>query len=105
MTDFLKEDEPSFSKGGKLEDLNYVVFALGNRTYEMFCASALDQTAGLPELMSRMLLRCTGQMGKTVDEALARHGGTRVGEVGEGDDDKSMEEGGPRRTFKQKRKC
>lgn len=31
-------------------------------------------------------------MGKTIDEALTKQGATRVGEVGMGDDDKSMEE-------------
>ncbi|KAI5479383.1 hypothetical protein MNV49_003717 [Pseudohyphozyma bogoriensis] len=69
LMDFLKEDEPSFSNGGGLENLHYVVFALGNSTYEHFCA-----------------------IGRIIDERLTKLGATRIGQVGEGDDDKSMEE-------------
>jgi NADPH-ferrihemoprotein reductase len=69
MMDFLKEDEPSFSNGGDLSNLNYVIFALGNSTYEQYC-----------------------EVGKVIDARLSKFGATRVGERGEGDDDKSMEE-------------
>lgn len=66
--DFIKE--PTFESGASsLDNLNYVVFALGNRTYEHFCA-----------------------IGRIVDEKLAALGAKRIGERGEGDDDKSMEE-------------
>lgn len=68
--DFLKDDGVTFSNGdSRLENLRYVVFGLGNRTYEQFCA-----------------------MGKLVDERLEALGAKRLGERGEGDDDKSMEE-------------
>lgn len=69
MIDFLKEDEPAFSNGGALENLNYVIFALGNSTYEQYC-----------------------EVGKVIDARLSKFGGKRVGEMGTGDDDKSMEE-------------
>ncbi|KAH8917927.1 electron transporter [Atractiella rhizophila] len=69
LMDFLKEDSPQFSKGGDLSNLKFVVFALGNRTYEQFCA-----------------------IGRIVDERLTALGAKRIGERGEGDDDKSMEE-------------
>lgn len=46
-----------------------MVFALGNRTYEHFCA-----------------------MGHKIDQKLSALGATRIGDLGEGDDDKSMEE-------------
>jgi NADPH-ferrihemoprotein reductase len=70
MLDFLKDDSSEFSKGGSdLSNLHYVVFGLGNRTYEHFCA-----------------------MGTHVDELLAKRGAKRIAERGEGDDDKSMEE-------------
>lgn len=67
--DFLKEDEPAFSNGTTLENLNYVVFSLGNSTYEQYC-----------------------EVGRSIDARLTKLGATRVGERGEGDDDKSMEE-------------
>jgi NADPH-ferrihemoprotein reductase len=70
LLDFLKEDSSEFSQGGTdLSNLRYVVFGLGNRTYEHFCA-----------------------MGTQIDELLAKRGAKRIGERGEGDDDKSMEE-------------
>ena len=70
MWDFLKDDSVTFSGGGQdLSNLHYVIFGLGNRTYEHFCA-----------------------MGRLIDEKLAGFGATRVGPRGEGDDDKSMEE-------------
>ncbi|KAG0142232.1 hypothetical protein CROQUDRAFT_109973 [Cronartium quercuum f. sp. fusiforme G11] len=52
-----------------LSKLKFVVFGLGNRTYEQFCA-----------------------MGKIMDEELTKKGARRIGELGMGDDDKSMEE-------------
>jgi len=68
LLDFLKD--PNFSSGAtSLENLNYVIFSLGNRTYEHFCA-----------------------VGRIIDEKLAALGAHRIGERGEGDDDKSMEE-------------
>jgi NADPH-ferrihemoprotein reductase len=66
----LSEDSFEFSNGEhKLEGLKYVIFGLGNRTYEHYNAIA-----------------------RKVDEDLAKMGGIRIGERGEGDDDKSMEE-------------
>ncbi|KAF8558373.1 hypothetical protein OG21DRAFT_1405560 [Imleria badia] len=53
----------------KLEGLKYVVFALGNKTYEHYNA-----------------------IGRNVDTELTKMGAVRIGERGEGDDDKSMEE-------------
>ncbi|KAG1776177.1 hypothetical protein EV702DRAFT_971934 [Suillus placidus] len=59
-----------FSNGQhRLEGLKYVVFGLGNRTYEHYNAIA-----------------------RQVDAELANMGAVRIGERGEGDDDKSMEE-------------
>ncbi|GAA5836678.1 hypothetical protein JCM11251_002695 [Rhodosporidiobolus azoricus] len=66
--DFLKED-PQFSKGGDLSNLKYIVFGLGNSTYEHFNA-----------------------IGRILDNRLTELGAHRVGERGEGDDDKNMEE-------------
>ncbi|CAO1617258.1 unnamed protein product [Sympodiomycopsis kandeliae] len=66
--EFLKE-EPQFSSGDSLSNLKYVVFGLGNRTYEHYNAVA-----------------------RQLDERLTSLGATRIGERGEGDDDKSMEE-------------
>jgi NADPH-ferrihemoprotein reductase len=58
------------SKGEhRLNGLKYVVFGLGNKTYEHYNVVA-----------------------KQVDEHLTKMGATRIGERGEGDDDKSMEE-------------
>ena len=68
LMDFIKE--PNFESGAaSLENLNYVIFSLGNRTYEHFCA-----------------------IGRTIDSKLTSMGAKRIGERGEGDDDKSMEE-------------
>ncbi|KAI0034604.1 cytochrome P450 oxidoreductase [Vararia minispora EC-137] len=64
--------DPSFefSKGGRrLDGLKYVVFGLGNRTYEHF-----------------------NVISKQTDEHLSSMGAHRIGELGIGDDDKSMEE-------------
>lgn len=69
LMEFVK-DSPQFSNGGdSLENLKYVIFGLGNRTYEHFNAVALQ-----------------------LDEALSKLGANRIGELGEGDDNKSMEE-------------
>ncbi|KAG6336105.1 hypothetical protein ID866_2971 [Astraeus odoratus] len=66
----LEEDSFEFSNGShKLDGLKYVVFALGNRTYEHYNA-----------------------IGRKVDSLLTNMGAVRIGERGEGDDDKSMEE-------------
>ncbi|KZP01354.1 NADPH-dependent cytochrome P450 oxidoreductase [Calocera viscosa TUFC12733] len=65
------EDESFEFSGGehKLENLRYVVFGLGNRTYEHY-----------------------NEIARKVDAALEKAGATRIGQRGEGDDDKSMEE-------------
>ncbi|GAA5844589.1 hypothetical protein JCM9279_006357 [Rhodotorula babjevae] len=68
LMEFLKED-PQFSNGDKLDNLRYVVFGLGNSTYEYFNA-----------------------MARNIDDRLTQLGAKRVGPRGEGDDDKSMEE-------------
>jgi NADPH-ferrihemoprotein reductase len=66
----LQDDSFEFSKGGRdLSGLKYVVFGLGNKTYEHY-----------------------NVISKYTDEALAKMGATRIGTRGEGDDDKSMEE-------------
>lgn len=66
----LSDDSFLFSKGEhRLEGLNYVVFGLGNKTYEHYNAIA-----------------------RNLDKHLQAMGATRIGERGEGDDDGSMEE-------------
>jgi NADPH-ferrihemoprotein reductase len=66
----LQDDSFEFSNGErKLDGLKYVVFALGNKTYEHY-----------------------NSIGRVVDAQLTKMGGIRCGERGEGDDDKSMEE-------------
>ncbi|KAG9115183.1 NADPH-cytochrome P450 reductase [Ceratobasidium sp. 392] len=66
----LTDDSFEFSKGEhRLEGLKYIVFGLGNKTYEHYNKVARD-----------------------VDEKLSAMGGLRIGDRGEGDDDKSMEE-------------
>ncbi|CAG8575760.1 11072_t:CDS:2, partial [Racocetra persica] len=72
--ELLNSDNPEFSQGISIEDkplssLRYVVFALGNKTYEHFNA-----------------------VGRLVDAKLSEFGATRIGERGEGDDDGSLEE-------------
>ena len=57
------------SKRHRVDGLKYVVFGLGNKTYEHYNAIA-----------------------RIVDRELEEAGATRIGERGEGDDDKSMEE-------------
>lgn len=66
----LQDENFAYSNGSHtLDGLKYVVFGLGNRTYEHY------------NIVSRQ-----------VDDALAKSGAKRIGERGEGDDDKSMEE-------------
>jgi NADPH-ferrihemoprotein reductase len=66
----LSDESFEFSNGGhKLDGLKYVIFGLGNRTYEHY-----------------------NVISKQVDESLTKMGATRIGNRGEGDDDKSMEE-------------
>ncbi|KAF8195502.1 cytochrome P450 oxidoreductase [Pholiota molesta] len=66
----LQDDSFEFSGGErKLEGLKYVVFGLGNKTYEHY-----------------------NLIGRNVDNILTKLGAIRIGERGEGDDDKSMEE-------------
>ena len=66
----LTDESFEFSNGShKLEGLKYVVFGLGNKTYEHYNAIA-----------------------RIVDRELEKAGAARIGERGEGDDDKSMEE-------------
>ncbi|EJT47627.1 electron transporter [Trichosporon asahii var. asahii CBS 2479] len=69
LMEFLEEEEPEFSNGSTLENLNYVVFGLGNKTYEHYNAVA-----------------------RKLDERLTALGAKRIGERGEGDDDKALEE-------------
>lgn len=70
----ITSESPEFSAGIPVEEkplssLRYVVFALGNKTYEHFNA-----------------------IGRTVDNKLTEFGATRISERGEGDDDGSLEE-------------
>jgi len=66
----LTDESFEFSNGShKVDGLKYVVFGLGNKTYEHYNAIA-----------------------RIVDNELTKAGATRIGERGEGDDDKSMEE-------------
>jgi len=67
-------ENPEFSTGitaeeKPLQGLKYVVFALGNSTYEIFNA-----------------------VGRTVDSKLTEFGAQKIGNRGEGDDDGSLEE-------------
>ncbi|KAH7885100.1 hypothetical protein F5I97DRAFT_1331048 [Phlebopus sp. FC_14] len=66
----LTDESFEFSNGEhKLEGVKYVVFSLGNKTYEHYNA-----------------------IGRSVDAQMTNMGAVRIGERGEGDDDKSMEE-------------
>lgn len=68
--EFIMDDNVEFSTGGNtLENLNYVVFGLGNRTYAYY-----------------------NEVARKIDKRLTELGAKRIGERGEGDDDKSMEE-------------
>ncbi|KAG6831958.1 hypothetical protein H0H92_006559 [Tricholoma furcatifolium] len=66
----LQDESFEFTNGQRsLEGVKYVVFGLGNKTYEHY-----------------------NSIGRAVDAELTKMGATRIGERGEGDDDKSMEE-------------
>ncbi|KAI9287299.1 hypothetical protein BC943DRAFT_358554 [Umbelopsis sp. AD052] len=71
--DHLTGDDVVFSEGNEeekpLKNLRYVVFGLGNKTYEHYNAVA-----------------------RQIDQKLTALGATRIGERGEGDDDGSLEE-------------
>ena len=66
----LSDSSYLFSNGEhKLDGLKYVVFGLGNRTYEHYNVVSIQ-----------------------IDKYLSSMGAVRIGERGDGDDDKSMEE-------------
>lgn len=66
----LRDEGFTFTGGEhRLDTLKYVIFGLGNSTYEHY-----------------------NIVSKQVDEALTKAGATRIGTLGLGDDDKSMEE-------------
>ncbi|KAI8379245.1 uncharacterized protein BYT42DRAFT_613573 [Radiomyces spectabilis] len=68
--DLLMDEEPQFSEGeSSLKNLRYIVFGLGNKTYEHY-----------------------NSVSRTVDKRLTALGAQRLGERGEGDDDGSLEE-------------
>lgn len=70
LTQNVLESDFEFSNGAhRLEGLKYVMFGLGNKTYEHYNAIA-----------------------RKMDTALTEMGAVRIGERGEGDDDRSMEE-------------
>lgn len=69
LMELLEDDAAEFSQGSSLEGLKYAVFGLGNRTYEHY-----------------------NKVSRQLDARLAHFGATKVGERGEGDDDRSMEE-------------
>lgn len=68
LMEFIK-GSPSFSNGDSLDSLKYVIFGLGNKTYEHY-----------------------NEIARQLDDNLSKLGASRIGERGEGDDDKSMEE-------------
>ena len=67
--DFIMDPSVEFTNGSSLENLHYVVFGLGNKTYTYY-----------------------NEIARKIDKRLAELGAKRIGERGEGDDDKSMEE-------------
>ncbi|CAO3614158.1 unnamed protein product [Cunninghamella blakesleeana] len=70
--ELINDETPQFSnlEGEKpLKNVRYLVFGLGNKTYEHY-----------------------NSVGRTVDAKLTECGATRIGERGEGDDDGSLEE-------------
>lgn len=69
LMEFVEDEGVAFTEGDRLENLKYVIFGLGNRTYEHYNAIA-----------------------RKLDARLESLGAKRIGERGEGDDDKSMEE-------------
>ena len=69
MTDFLMSGDVAFQNGSTLDNLHYVAFGLGNSTYEYF-----------NEAIRRL------------DKRLQELGAHRIGERGEGDDEKGLED-------------
>ncbi len=70
LTQNLADESFEFTNGlHRLEGLKYVMFGLGNKTYEHYNAIA-----------------------RNMDNQLTAMGAIRIGVRGEGDDDKSMEE-------------
>lgn len=70
LTQNIAEESFEFTNGQhRLEGLKYVMFGLGNKTYEHYNAIA-----------------------RRMDDQLTAMGAVRIGERGEGDDDRSMEE-------------
>ena len=69
MTEFLMSDDVAFQNGSTLDNLHYVAFGLGNSTYEYF-----------NEAIRRL------------DKRLQELGAHRIGERGEGDDEKGLED-------------
>jgi NADPH-ferrihemoprotein reductase len=68
--DLVTEDDPQFSEASEnLSNLNYVLFGLGNKTYEQY-----------------------NEVSRRVNKCLTKLGAHLVGPAGEGDDDGSMEE-------------
>ncbi|OAC97849.1 hypothetical protein MUCCIDRAFT_31063 [Mucor lusitanicus CBS 277.49] len=70
--DLVTEEEPAFSESSEdrpLTNLNYVMFGLGNKTYDQY-----------------------NEVSRRVNKCLLKLGAHLVGEAGEGDDDGSMEE-------------
>lgn len=70
--DLVTEDEPTFSESSEdrpLTNLNYVMFGLGNKTYDQY-----------------------NEVSRRINKCLLKLGAHLVGEAGEGDDDASMEE-------------
>ena len=67
--DLVTDEEPQFSETDRLENLRYVAFGLGNKTYEHY-----------------------NEVIRKIDNRLTALGAKRIGERGEGDDDGSLEE-------------
>ena len=62
-------ENPEYSEGDDLKNLRYFIFGLGNSSYTYY-----------------------NWVSKTVDEKLTASGATRIGELGMGDDEKSLED-------------
>ncbi|KAI7855760.1 NADPH-dependent cytochrome P450 oxidoreductase [Circinella umbellata] len=67
--ELLMEEEPQFSENEDLKNLRYVMFGLGNKTYEHY-----------------------NEVARKMDQRFSKLGAQRIGERGEGDDDASLEE-------------
>ncbi|KAI7864180.1 hypothetical protein BDF14DRAFT_1884493 [Spinellus fusiger] len=70
--EFLNGDAPDFSQSSEekpLENIRFMVFGLGNKTYEHY-----------------------NSVGRAINRRMIELGATRVGEAGEGDDDGSLED-------------